>query len=271
MPTQDSGEATEGEYSTALITSHDCNCVHNIFERMTDNDTKPFADATLLNNIGAELLLNGNRLGAIQVLVEALQLSRQIVDGEELGNDSSVPVTKHVIAPMVGCEEKGFQSAMTTTLDGKFVFTRPIRIEPTLSGFPQSKEFQILVSSVIIFNLALANHLVASGCKNDHRTMESHLRRAIQLYQCTYDLIRTENSVAPDVLLLIATLNNLGQACSDIGEQTEAEKCFDWLLSTVVLLVDNQCLDNISEAEVFLSNVLHLILPASNCTSAPAA
>eukprot|EP00934_Nitzschia_sp_Nitz4_P001174 Nitzschia sp. Nitz4//scaffold30_size153850//139111//139818//NITZ4_002799-RA/size153850-processed-gene-0.25-mRNA-1//1//CDS//3329547327//1174//frame0 len=231
-------------------------------------------NATSFNNMGAQLLQDGENAKAIQLLIHALKVSKETVDDVVVERKAKRRrpnpeiSAKHTISPMVETKKKLFSTPSPST--EAFLFKRPMRIEtPQLSDGTTLP--QVVVSSVIIFNLALANHMIAQGTKHDVAAHNDYLRRAIRLYRCSYDLLATAPGSEPDVLLLIAALNNLGRACIQLGETNEAQDYFQRLLAVVMFLLDYRTLDEVPEAEGFLSSVIPLMIPPSQSRPAAAA
>jgi hypothetical protein len=116
-----------------------------------------------------------------------------------------------------------------------FVYRHPIHIPTSLSE--QYDANFITISTVIVFNLALATHL--SATKKDDNYRET-LRTAARLYDSVFELQRAQRSAGSFVLFLTATINNLGVVYQQLDDDEMACKCFGQLLSTLMYLTDCQ-------------------------------
>ena len=186
-----------------------------------------------------------------------------------------------------------------------FIFQQPLRFElvhqaPSCHDLDQQQEepssqrtqqplgpeIKTVLSSVIIFNLALGSHLMAleeihqeqgsrvkslscpphgsgmsSSCINERARMQ--LEKAARLYFCAIDLQENDEkiNIEPRMLLLFASINNLAQIYSILGQKDESHACFRHLLSLLLLLVDSgACYTKI---EGFWANVFRFVFPPS--------
>jgi tetratricopeptide (TPR) repeat protein len=121
-------------------------------------------------------------------------------------------------------------------------------------------------SAIIMFNMALAHHL--SGIEEES---QGKLKKAIKLYEFTYNLLKDEEcGASPSFqLFAMACINNLGQLYQLLGEQQKAEGCFQHMLSVLMFLIDSG--EGISkEFTCFLHNSSHLLLESSHTSAAAA-
>eukprot|EP00934_Nitzschia_sp_Nitz4_P004184 Nitzschia sp. Nitz4//scaffold30_size153850//66942//67781//NITZ4_002776-RA/size153850-processed-gene-0.12-mRNA-1//1//CDS//3329547258//4174//frame0 len=141
-------------------------------------------------------------------------------------------------------------------------------------------ETHMVLSAVILFNLALCYHLAALNMnkedtdKNFTLTRREALCKACSLYSLHYQMLATEEDQdfdAVKVMLLLASINNLGHVNTLLGEDAAANKCFQWMLNTLLLLVNSrqwtQRIEGVS-LEGFFQNTVHLVLTASNTARA---
>jgi hypothetical protein len=126
------------------------------------------------------------------------------------------------------------------------VYNHPVYI-PAMMG--STAESCCLYSSIITFNLALANHLLATETKNQFM-----LTNAVRLYKFGIGLERIRGKYFVSPFFLMAILNNLGQIYrTDEDEQEKSEKYFRQLLSMLMYLVQVKATTP-SDLEIFFGN-----------------
>jgi hypothetical protein len=141
------------------------------------------------------------------------------------------------------------------------IYNHPIYI-PAMMG--SAAEYCCLYSSIITFNLALANQLFATEKNN-----QSMLRNAVRLYKFGISLERIRGKYSVSPFFLMAILNNLGQIYrTDEDEQEKSEKCFRQLLSMLMYLTQVKAA-NPSDLEIFFGNTsFGLNLTSLRCAGA---
>jgi hypothetical protein len=91
----------------------------------------------------------------------------------------------------------------------------------------------VMVSSMIIFNLALAHQL--PSMVRDNR--ETALRKAAKLYELSFKMQRDE-FFDSNTMFTLAIVNNLGPIHHQLDDKETASKCFEHLLSTLMFLIN---------------------------------
>ena len=111
-----------------------------------------------------------------------------------------------------------------------YVFRRPISLSHQVLQSHKSIEY---LSYVLIFNLALAQHL---KCIDNDLT--AGLQKAIALYQYAQKLLVTHDL---DVSLLhtLAISNNLGHAHYSMNNESSAKVCFERLLMVIMYITES--------------------------------
>jgi hypothetical protein len=119
----------------------------------------------------------------------------------------------------------------------EFIFRKSISIPHSLQS--PSYRCKILVTTIVVFNLALSLHLRAMETK-DKSSRTYHLQRAAQLYEQAYNLQWAHGTgvLATTNLFSMAALNNLGQVFRCLREDEKAGHCFAHLKSTLLFMVD---------------------------------
>ncbi len=142
----------------------------------------------------------------------------------------------------------------------QYMYRQAIHIPLTIESNYQAS---IMVSVMIIFNLALAHQLSAVGSDKKH----SKLRKAADLYEISFNLQQDANFKNNNVVFTLATMNNMGIILHKLNDGETANKCFEHLLSTLMFLIDSGEGD-VCELDGFLRNVSNLI--SEPCSAAAA-
>ena len=87
----------------------------------------------------------------------------------------------------------------------------------------------VVLSTIVVFNMALAFQLSANGSGK-------RLRKSLRLYDLAYNLQRTEQLVGCG-LFTMATLNNLGLIHKQLRNNEACQLCFNRLLSATMFVV----------------------------------
>ena len=180
-------------------------------------------------------------------------------------------------------EDLFFDLSSLNLHDGETLYSRPI-ITPTDRHSDVSFYSLHDYSFFILFNLALAHHLDALGKVSSSVTPESavatastrgQLESALSLYELAYSLqVRDDCSV--NVLHGCALLNNIGHIQRRLHHEERATKCFQHLLSMLMVIVgsgDGVVDDNYDVCESVIAPFFHTVqryILQRSC-SAPAA
>lgn len=150
---------------------------------------------------------------------------------------------------------------------GDFIFLQPIDI-PELSK-PPTNQCKYLITSTVMFNLALTLHQMAMACSG-LSSRARLLRKASTLYEYAYGLQWNVDGVSSiKNLFCMATLNNLGQVYKSLGDDGKARYFFSHLLSTLLLLQqqDNGILEKYHGYTLqFIQTTSFLTSPSSDGT-----
>ncbi len=234
----------------------------------------PLEYACDLNNKSCCLIKQGHMSEAISNLMVALKEMRKIAIA---GTDA-----EHCFASQ--CRSKssrlGFRSAVSQCCDNhsdefetlcrndtnlslsyssqQFIYQSPVFIHKTSETFDEPSIASI--SFYIMFNLALANHM--KGFQGDPEAYAGSLSVSRRLYELTFQMQAQESE--SNLMLMAAMLNNLFLVHQELGNESEAERCQQLLLSTLLLLVDmgEQSVATArfqSDLEGLMGNVMHLM------------
>eukprot|EP00525_Craspedostauros_australis_P004495 CAMPEP_0198117670 /NCGR_PEP_ID=MMETSP1442-20131203/18880_1 /TAXON_ID= /ORGANISM="Craspedostauros australis, Strain CCMP3328" /LENGTH=273 /DNA_ID=CAMNT_0043775769 /DNA_START=131 /DNA_END=952 /DNA_ORIENTATION=- len=227
------------------------------------------------NNQGCSLLEVGHFDHAIEAFTGLLSSSKQFMDNfsEQVDDCMRNPPSTSLDACMVPCSlpagasathnksntngngknvdmsnsdnsgnsnnSRTINSSPTSANDSKhnFVYRHPIQLP---WGMDLSYGNGVLISTAIMFNLALCHHLKAYRCmQSDASRSAQCFAKAGRLYELAYNL-QLEEDLDPShsMFFTMATINNLGMVHSANGRTQIAEQCFQHLLCAVVFLID---------------------------------
>jgi tetratricopeptide (TPR) repeat protein len=170
----------------------------------------------------------------------------------KLATDSSSPLTSS--------SEKRDETTADDQLE-PFIMKNPIFIPTT--NYCSCYKHCVKLSFIQLYNLALANHLLALDGKQVPD--KKRLQTARGLYELAYTLQLTEMDIQPTLLQVMVIVNNLGQVHTALDNHDKARECFENLLSTLLFYVDcggnndENHQDHREQLDGFLSNVLPLI------------
>ena len=234
--------------------------------------TNAFQSSVTLNNSGAACIRQGQFQEAIGNLSLALKSSKEALrdpaflaaptDGTSTAtkgeSDNCCALNEIMIRSHLGCD--GLDSASSTCcfdLQENFVYQSPIEIPPSMMESPIASFGQdcSVLSTVIVFNLALAHHMAAlhaksNVCMDNNAQWRLLLQRATKLYQCSLRIMEVQalneieySDAAVSPFFLMATLNNLTQVHVELDEHEEAITKCQKLLS-LLYMVENCSTDD---------------------------
>jgi hypothetical protein len=254
------------------------------------DDSQRLLAIVKLNNRGAFQIETRQYGNAVLTLTEAIFLSKQVVaqyrvegcsqDAQSTQSSEECYFSqcmqcpyryadKASPPPLISHKSASFRDQPSTENDeegeiSEFVYRHPIRIPR--QAIKHSFQFNIATSIMVIFNLALAHQLYAT----EDETLSSHLfEKSAKLYECAFSLL-LQQDFESNVLFLLATVNNLGQAHRSLDQSGEtATKCFQHVLSILMFLVDSDEGEKTPSFEGFLRSTSHLVLQ-EDCYAAAA-
>ena len=167
-------------------------------------------------------------------------------------------------------------SSLISHSGGSYIYRSPIEIPDWYKDLP-GHEGNATVSMVVVFNLALAHHMLGNSIKDGHidiSTFESPYEfrslivTAAKLYEHALSLNWVQDNEDESPLFLLATVNNMGQAHQALEDMEQSKFCFSHLLEYLVLFIDQEKGGDIYEP--FFASVLHLIFSGSSDSAAAA-
>jgi tetratricopeptide (TPR) repeat protein len=222
-------------------------------------------DPVLLNNVGIHMISKGRYDQALRALSKALSLIKlEMIRLEETSKDTiedddneSPPGVFLQSPPECGC------TLLSSLGVEGYTFTSPMYISAHQQDM-QSFRDNVKLSFVILYNIALAHHLIAiqdANCKGK-------FLKAKSLYELVCSIqINEELAISP--LQSMAISNNLGQIHLSLGDEVKSRSCFEQLLSTIISFNAYEEHDSIGNLDGFIGNVLLLFFKSA--PTAPAA
>ena len=150
--------------------------------------------------------------------------------------------------------------------DGRngFVYRRPL-----LTHQDWTPTSITVVSFIITFNLALANHLKSEQIIRTSRLRaRSLLQKSKALYELAYSLMMSKPDAGFCVQLSLVISNNLGQVLRAMQDYELANECFSHLLSSLMYLKDSGMDSELNEIDGFLRSTSHLVLEEAAAAAA---
>lgn len=195
-----------------------------------------------INNEGIELLKTGDLNGSLLFFQQALEEARKLLHDEEsspskeAGRDSKSSV-QHGPAALLPGGIRADCSAYSELPSAQYIHAQAISIVPKKGVYASDElEDSMIVISLVIFNIALVHHL--KGLAGSNASCEAHLLRACSLYRKAYSLVIVVGmdpliSLGRAILdfLMMAILNNFGQASHQLFYYEAANICFEQLIA----------------------------------------
>jgi tetratricopeptide (TPR) repeat protein len=222
---------------------------------------------TQQNNDAAVLMEKGLYKEALSKLSKALsQVQRDLNEPEERNEEEQAvgSADSYIINT---CREHDREAMSSTCLVEKlepnqdFIYRHPIKT----SEIPKQEESYVL-SVILVFNMALAHHLIGTS-QDDDSSNDERLRGALKLYELVFSM-QMKSDVYMSMTCTLALVNNSAQIYKAINRERKAQKYFNHLLSSLMIMVEKGEAENLDELDGFLWNASRLILTKQ---AAPAA
>lgn len=140
-----------------------------------------------------------------------------------------------------------------------FIYQDPVRIPEQLAA-DTSDRASISISSLIVFNLALAIQLLAQSSGRN----PAMFSKAVKLYELAFAMAQNElNNSGSNPLYVMAVVNNMGVIYLMINDFPNAQKCFQVVMSTLMFLVEYEMQHSIVDFDRFLDNATSSIVAAN--------
>jgi hypothetical protein len=255
------------------------------------------------NNQGAALLEIGHYKDALTVLNSGLVQLRSYVQND--GQESDDALEAAIISDEQGNPDNMEEDSPATRLDASrtfekacfsektarrrgesynadlnqdFVYHHPIFItsesgyesETTIFvTFESDFENEAALIVIMLFNMALSQHLTAVNLEYNDAKRPLLLRGAEKLYKLGYTMQVKEIDVQFSLTCTMAAINNLAQISKELNNELRSERLFKHLLRSLMIIIDSGATDEVDEMEGFMGNASTMIL--RDCSFAAAA
>jgi tetratricopeptide (TPR) repeat protein len=232
-----------------------------------------------LNNTAAILIDNGDYRRSLAILKSALVLLLDNVDSDDAG----AAITRITTSTTTGVEcfrrkkpvlreqsritKPGGVKRASNLIDENdesvdnedFVYRAPIHLDPreAESCEDADTEIECELNIILLFNLALGNHLCAleEGGKQPNEGM---LKKALQYYELSFSMqLDIESMTMTQTLALV---NNCASIYRLLGRMQSAERFYQHILSTLMTMIENGETSEVEQLDGFLRNVCRLVL-----------
>jgi len=178
------------------------------------------------------------------------------------------------------CRESSSSSATATSANGPqhelqlSIFRDPIVVWGDHFLAPLDMHICEELSYVAIYNLALSHHLksleLASRPSQQH-ARRIYLQKALSLYEHSHQILMKQQriNVGAPVIHSMALVSNLSQIHHTLGDHAKAEMCKQYLLSTMMYVIDCGKVDSLGNSLDGFFNIIQPLI--SGDVPAPAA
>lgn len=227
-------------------------------QSMEMNQSLPYQPFIEANNQGVCHLLSDQYDDAITFFTSALKHVNENTERGAVQHSNDLSTMDDMAAYFV-IQEGRVLSVPVDTEKELFVFTNPILVSHEINRLDYN--FNAKLSIVAVYNLALSYHL----CGIQKQSLE-HIEKALANYQLAYKIIIDETHVVVSQAMVI--LNNIGQIHRLLRNDAGAKDCFEYLLSTMLFVLQIGEADRIHNWESFLSNVMDFVVGNPNPAAA---
>ena len=154
------------------------------------------------------------------------------------------------------------------------IFRDPIMVRGDNFNTPLDIHLCEELSYVAIYNLALAHHLKSVELEKEgfgkQNLRRVYLHKALSLYEHSHHILTKQTiNVGVPVIHSMALVSNLSQIHHALGDHDKAEMCMQYLLSTMMYVIDCGKVDTLGNS---MDGFFNMILPLiSRDDPAPAA
>jgi hypothetical protein len=214
-----------------------------------------------MNNEAASLIEKGRYKSALSLLSRVLTIVQSEVDSQNGDDDDDTMMS-------------GFQSAYSTrdmeeiqarrqlckfenfAPDQGFIYSHPIR-----AANLDEHDQQYVMTIIIVFNMALAHHQIALQlqCNDCGKDYEMRLSDALKLYHLGF-CMQMKGDVHMDMTYALAMVNNTAQIYKAMNRQKKAQTFFTYMVSSLMMMIENGEAELVDELDGFLRNASRLIL-----------
>ena len=237
------------------------------------------------NNRGAACVEEGDYSNAFLHFKQALDCSREMISTPEVDETTKEDDCDRSrgrqhdndihCQPQFGIDELMTKRSRSSSNDsgfdvhGDFMYQNVIHIDESFISSPTyNVDWTAMVSTVVVFNLALTHHLVAVAIAHDsahkkegtglavHNGGQSYkllLRKASKLYKASMQILQNSSHVlrqqqqqhggtasSSSIFFVASLLNNLGHVHQLLEEQVQSKHYYCQLVSTLMLVIEHR-------------------------------
>ncbi|CAJ1925459.1 unnamed protein product [Cylindrotheca closterium] len=181
-----------------------------------------YREAIQLSNQVASLLESKRFYQAILVACTAMEVFQKQTPTAE---KASLSGHDFIDPCMAFCCNRDCASDSRSTMDEEYTYEHGIIL-------PLNTIDWTAITAVLIFNCALTHHLAAGHCY-DHVTSQHFLKKSLRLYTLAYN---EQDRQDQNIMFQAAIVNNVGLIHKRLGSQEEAQACFDFLTTMIVMM-----------------------------------
>ena len=210
------------------------------------------------------------------------------VSVKEQSNQNSRTTRPHTDAPSLSCKRcdatmdpristMGMSSRSSTGPQHQLqvsIFRDPIMVRGHHFHAPLDIQVCEELSYVAIYNLALSHHLKSVELEGEGYSTKNlrriYLHKALSLYEHSHQILMKQTiNIGVPVIHSMALVSNLSQIHHSLGDHNKAEMCMQYLLSTMMYVIDCGKVDSLGNS---MDGFFNMILPLiSRDDPAPAA
>eukprot|EP00980_Cylindrotheca_fusiformis_P031315 scaffold26160_cov103-Cylindrotheca_fusiformis.AAC.1 len=135
--------------------------------------------------------------------------------------------------------------------DRAYMYDNPVRMPATLVE-PTSNR-RSTIASILIFNLALAHHLLSLQPRNVSK-VESSLEVAMTLYELALELQTSKKFFDSNYMYVLATLNNIALIRQQQNQEKLAKKGFAQVFAILMFMMDSGVVQGEANLDGFYYN-----------------
>jgi tetratricopeptide (TPR) repeat protein len=222
------------------------------------------------NTKGARFFKEGHFKNAIVCFLKGLRACKLIMAACENDQETNHrTTTPQLFFSLDSCfandlQGKTQEEGTLTADDNQASYTHDQPIDsPSLSCMTYA-EAATIFPAILIFNQGLAQHHY--GMKNNRL---QHFQKAAKLYECGLKLLIVKDSPwDSSACYIVACLDNMGLIYRYLNQSEVVKKCFQQLLSTLMVLVQNRHDCVICLNEYSFPNISHLIFHGASPAAA---
>jgi hypothetical protein len=224
-----------------------------------------------LNNQAASLIDKRDYKNAVFILRRALTMNKATLHSLDQSNAQHKMQQESHSQLLQGCLAfNGTHAAADMPLgddddSGEYVYRSPLRL-PESSSLTTDFNTHVVLSIIIVFNLALVHHL--SGLEEDPSSCAAKLDKAASLYNLAHGMLTQRFMDHTVLFIILAAINNMGQIRKTHGQSEVADACFQKVLSILLFMSDNRRENDNLSLEGFCQNTTYLVLKKSHTARA---